>query len=123
MYRNVIREVLIFPSEYHEACVVNMLMILRLLEGFLSPFLIFNSIFIKMKKIQFICAVVAIAMICIMFLVLTFTAVAGFVFQYDWTSGIDLGSCVAFAIAFLLAGRIFAPVVRNCYDEWKEGTR
>lgn len=71
-----------------------------------------------MKKIQFYIAAITLAVVAL-FAIISFVIV--FVgFSMNTFTSIDLGALTGFNIAFWLAIRLLAPVVRNCYDEWQE---
>ena len=71
-----------------------------------------------MKKIQFYVAAITLAVVAL-FAIISFVIV--FVgFSMNTFTSIDLGALTGFDIAFWLAIRLLAPVVRNCYDEWQE---
>ena len=71
-----------------------------------------------MKKIQFYIAAITLAVIVLLAVVSFVIVFVGF--SMNTFTSIDLGALTGFDVAFWLAIRLLAPVVRNCYDEWKE---
>ena len=71
-----------------------------------------------MKKIQFYVAAITLAVVAL-FAIISFVIV--FVgFSMNIFTSINLGALTGFDVAFWLAIRLLAPIVRNCYDEWQE---
>jgi len=71
-----------------------------------------------MKKFQFILSVIILTGIAI--LAVTSFIIVFLGFTTNSFHNVDLGSLAAFDIVFWLCGRLFAPVVRDCYDDWQE---
>ena len=72
----------------------------------------------KMKKIQFYVAAITLAVIALLAVVSFVIVFIGF--SMNTFTSIDLGALTGFDVAFWLAGRLLAPVVRDCYNEWQE---
>ena len=71
-----------------------------------------------MKKIQFYIAAITLAVIALLAVVSFVIVFIGF--SMNTFTSIDLGALIAFDIAFWLSGCLFAPIVRDCYNEWQK---
>jgi len=71
-----------------------------------------------MKKIQFYLSASALACLAILAVLSFFICAAGFIF--NTFHNVDLGALSAFDVVFWLSARILAPVVRECYADYKE---
>ena len=71
-----------------------------------------------MKQIQFYVAAITLAVIALLAVVSFIIVFIGF--SMNTFTSINLGALTAFDIAFWLAGCLFAPIVRDCYNEWQK---
>ena len=71
-----------------------------------------------MKKIQFYVAAITLAVIALLAVVSFVIVFIGF--SMNTFTSIDLGALTAFDIAFWLSGCLFAPIVRDCYNDWQK---
>lgn len=74
-----------------------------------------------MKKYQFIFATIALgadAVLAVLSFIIIFCG-----FTMNSFTSIDLGALVPFDILFWVAGRMLAPIVRECYDDWQESEK
>lgn len=71
-----------------------------------------------MKKIQFILSAIALTCIAILAVASFIICAAGFIF--NTFVNLDLGALAGFDVAFWLSGYILAPIVRECWDEYRE---
>lgn len=71
-----------------------------------------------MKKIQFYIAAITLAVIVLLAVVSFIIVFIGF--SMNTFTSIDLGALTAFDITFWLSGCLFAPIVRDCYNEWQK---